>query len=138
MENKVVPTAFCPTFHKAVELIGKRWTGAIIRAMRSGRVRFSDISDAIPGLHDRLLSERLKELDQEGLVERVVIPETPVRIEYHLTPKGQDLDSVMDAVSLWAERWVTVTPEDVTRHTACAEVEKAACAEAEQDAILVP
>ena len=53
MENKVVPTAFCPTFHKAVELIGKRWSGAIIRAMRSGRVRFSDISDAVPGLHDR-------------------------------------------------------------------------------------
>jgi len=111
MENKVVPTAFCPTFHKAVELIGKRWTGAIIRAMRSGRVRFSDISDAVPGLHDRLLSERLKELEHEGIVERVVIPETPVRIEYHLTGKGQDLDGVMDAVSIWAERWVTVTPE---------------------------
>jgi DNA-binding HxlR family transcriptional regulator len=98
--------------------------------MRSGRVRFSDISDAIPGLHDRLLSERLKELDQEGLVERVVIPETPVRIEYHLTSKGQDLDSVMDAVSLWAEKWVTVTPEDVTRHRACAEVE--------ENSVLVP
>ena len=130
MENKVVPTAFCPTFHKAVELIGKRWTGAIIRAMRSGRVRFSDISDAIPGLHDRLLSERLKELDQEGLVERVVIPETPVRIEYHLTSKGQDLDSVMDAISFWAERWVTVTPEDVTRDTACSQ--------ADESVVLVP
>jgi DNA-binding HxlR family transcriptional regulator len=123
MENKVVPTAFCPTFHKAVELIGKRWTGAIIRAMRSGRVRFSDISDAVPGLHDRLLSERLKELEHEGIVERVVIPETPVRIEYHLTGKGQDLDGVMDAVSLWAERWVTVTPEEVCVETECAELE---------------
>ncbi len=125
MENKVVPTAFCPTFHKAVELIGKRWTGAIIRAMRSGRVRFSDISDAVPGLHDRLLSERLKELEHEGIVERVVIPETPVRIEYHLTGKGQDLDGVMDAVSLWAERWVTVTPEEVCVETAGAELESA-------------
>jgi len=64
-----------------VELIGKRWSGAIIRAMRSGRVRFSDISDAVPGLHDRLLSERLKELEHECIVERVVIPETPVRID---------------------------------------------------------
>ena len=125
MENKVVPTAFCPTFHKAVELIGKRWTGAIIRAMRSGRVRFSDISDAVPGLHDRLLSERLKELEHEGIVERVVIPETPVRIEYHLTGKGLDLDGVMDAVSLWAERWVTVTPEEVCVETECAELESA-------------
>jgi len=125
MENKVVPTAFCPTFHKAVELIGKRWTGAIIRAMRSGRVRFSDISEAVPGLHDRLLSERLKELEHEGIVERVVIPETPVRIEYHLTGKGQDLDGVMDAVSIWAERWVTVTPEEVCVETECAEAESA-------------
>jgi DNA-binding HxlR family transcriptional regulator len=124
MENKVVPTAFCPTFHKAVELIGKRWSGAIIRAMRSGRVRFSDISDAVPGLHDRLLSERLKELEHEGIVERVVIPETPVRIEYRLTCKGQDLDGVMDAVSLWAERWVTVTPEEVTVAAECAEAEQ--------------
>src|SRR6185437_3083543 len=106
MENKVVPTAFCPTFHKAVELIGKRWSGAIIRAMRSGRVRFSDISDAVPGLHDRLLSERLKALVQAGIADRVVIPETPFPIAYRLTCKGQDLDGVMEAASLWDDRWV--------------------------------
>lgn len=69
-------------------------------------MRFSDISDAIPGLHDRLLSERLKELEHEGVVERIVIPETPVRIEYHVTPKGRDLDSIMDAISDWAGKWV--------------------------------
>jgi DNA-binding HxlR family transcriptional regulator len=107
MESNVVLTAFCPEFHKTVELIGRRWTGAILRAMRSGRVRFSDISDAIPGLHDRLLSERLKELEHEGVVERNVIPETPVRIEYHLTAKGRDLDVVMDAISDWAGKWLT-------------------------------
>jgi DNA-binding HxlR family transcriptional regulator len=110
MENEVAVTAFCPIFHRSVELIDKRWTGAILRAMRSGRVRFSDISDAIPGLHDRLLSERLKELEQEGVVERVVIPETPVRIEYHLTTKGRDLDSIMDAISDWATKWVEPDP----------------------------
>jgi len=89
-----------------VELIGKRWTGAILRAMRSGRCRFSDISTAIPGLHDRLLSERLKELEHEGVVERLVVPETPVRIEYRLTAKGLDLDVVMDAIADWATRWI--------------------------------
>lgn len=126
MESKLVPTAFCPAFHKSVELIGKRWTGAILRAMRSGRVRFSDISDAVPGLHDRLLSERLKELDHEGVIERVVIPETPVRIEYHLSAKGRDLDSVMDAITDWAERWVSVTPQDEACDTARAEAEHSA------------
>lgn len=112
MENQYLPSAFCPVFHKAVELIGKRWTGAILRAMRSGCVRFSDFSDSIPGLHDRLLSERLKELESEGVVERIVIPETPVRIEYHLTAKGHALDSVMDSISAWAYDWIEVTAAD--------------------------
>jgi len=97
--------SFCPVFHKSVELIGRRWTGAIIRAMRNDHWRFSDIAHAIPGLSDRLLSERLKELELEGIVSRTVIPETPVKIEYHLTEKGKDLDAVMVAISEWASRW---------------------------------
>jgi DNA-binding HxlR family transcriptional regulator len=120
MENEQAITAFCPAFHKSVELIGKRWTGAILRAMRSGCVRFSDISDSIPGLHDRLLSERLKELESEGIVHRLVIPEMPVRIEYRLTAKGSALDSVMDAISQWAHDWISLTPEDQESHLAAA------------------
>ena len=125
MENNTPISAFCPAFHKSVELIGKRWTGAIIRAMRSGCFRFSDISDAIPGLHDRLLSERLKELEAEGIVKRLVIPETPVRIEYRLTPKGAGLEHVMDAISQWAHDWVTVDPQSPE----CQEAEAAMAAE---------
>ncbi len=106
MNNHCGPTAFCPLFHKSVELIGRRWTGAILREMLDGRQRFSDIAAAVPGLSDRLLSERLKELEAEGLVARTVLPETPVRIEYHLTQKGEDLASVMDAISAWAYKWL--------------------------------
>ena len=98
-------TAFCPHFHRAVELIGRRWTGTIIRAMLSGVVRFSDLRDAIPDLSDRMLSERLKELEAEGIVTRTVIPETPVRIEYHLTEKGRALGSVVQAIRGWAMTW---------------------------------
>jgi len=96
---------FCPAFHQAVELIGRRWTGAILRSMLSGSTRFSDIIATVPGLSDRLLSERLKELEVEGIVQRQVIPETPVRVEYHLTAKGEALMDVIQAVSTWAERW---------------------------------
>lgn len=99
-------SAFCPRFHHAVELIGRRWTGAILRVMLSGAMRFTDIAAAIPGLSDRLLSERLRELEAEGVVTRTVIPSTPVRVEYHLTDKGQSLLPVMEAVSTWAEQWV--------------------------------
>ena len=98
--------AFCPYYHHAVELIGRRWTGAILRAMLVGVSRFSDLTETIPGLSDRMLSERLKELEAEGLTVRLVIPETPVRVEYHLTEKGRALESVIEAVSGWAEEWL--------------------------------
>ncbi len=101
-----IPSPFCPKFHHAVELIGRRWTGAILRALLSGATRYSDITAAIPGLSDRLLSERLRELEAEGIVVRTVIPEMPVRIEYQLTEKGQRLLPVLEAISLWAEQWV--------------------------------
>lgn len=98
----------CPRFHKAIELIGKRWTGAIIHALMDGPRRFGEVLEAVPDLHDRLLSERLKELEAEALVARKVYPETPVRIEYELTEKGRDLESVMTQVERWAHRWLPV------------------------------
>ncbi|MDP9471257.1 MAG: helix-turn-helix transcriptional regulator [Chloroflexota bacterium] len=99
-------SAFCPIYHRAIELIGRRWTGAILRVLLSGQTRFSDVTAAIPGLSDRLLSERLKELEAEGIVTRTVIPETPVRIEYRLTEKGRALSHVINAVSEWAGKWL--------------------------------
>lgn len=103
--------AVCPLYHQAAELIGRRWTGAIVRALADGAVRFGDIAAAVPGLSDRMLSARLKELETEGLVARTVLPEHPVRIEYHLTPMGQDLGAVMDAIGQWAHRWLTAASD---------------------------
>jgi DNA-binding HxlR family transcriptional regulator len=100
------PETVCPRFHMAAELIGKKWTGAILRALQADRCRFTEIAAMVPGLSDRLLSERLKELEHEGIIARVVTPETPVRIEYHLTEKGVALEEVMNAIGSWAERWV--------------------------------
>lgn len=96
---------FCPAYTRAIEIVGRRWTGAIVRCMLAGATRFSEIVAAVPALSDRLLSERLKELEAEGIVERVVTPTTPVRIEYRLTDKGRALGAVVHAVAQWAERW---------------------------------
>ncbi len=112
-------SSVCPVFHRAVELIGRRWTGAILSAMLNGAVRFTDIIHAVPGLSDRLLSERLKELESEGIVIRIVHPETPVRIEYHLTEKGRDLSSVTDAVADWAHRWLSQESQSESRIDMC-------------------
>lgn len=96
----------CPRFHKTIELVGRRWTGAIVELLLTGPQRFTALRVAVPGLHDRLLSERLKELEAEGLVTRRVYSETPVRIEYVLTDKGRDLEKVFEELHRWADRWI--------------------------------
>src|SRR6266545_6364502 len=100
--------ALCPRYERAIAVLGKRWTGLIIRALLDGTCRFNGISSFVPGLSDRLLSERLKELEAEGIVQRRVYPETPVRIEYRLTPKGEDLRPVFDACQHWADAWIEI------------------------------
>jgi DNA-binding HxlR family transcriptional regulator len=105
-------STFCPAYHQAVELIGRRWTGAILRALLSDVKRFNDLAAAIPGLSDRMLAERLRELEAEGVVTRHVIPATPVRVEYMLTEKGLALESVVRAVADWVGTWPgEVSPE---------------------------
>ena len=97
---------FCPRYHRAVELVGRRWTGAIIRVLLSGPARFNTLRDAIPDLSDKMLAERLRELEGEEVVLRRVIPSTPVRVEYELTDKGRALEPIVVALARWAERWV--------------------------------
>lgn len=97
--------ALCAPFHRAIELIGRRWTGAIISLLLQSRCRFATLRDAIPEITDRMLSERLQKLETEGIVERTVIPETPVRVEYALTKKGRALAAAVEAISDWAYKW---------------------------------
>jgi DNA-binding HxlR family transcriptional regulator len=95
----------CPRFEAAFELLGKRWTGLIIRSLLSGAKRFSDIQEIIPNLSARMLTERFKELEENGILTRKVYPEMPVRIEYELTEKGRELEKAMDEIQKWAEKW---------------------------------
>ena len=95
----------CTRFHRAIELIGRRWTGAIVDLLLRSRCRFATLRAAIPEITDRMLSERLQELEQEGVVERTVVPETPVRVEYALTKKGRALAKAFDAIAEWAHAW---------------------------------
>lgn len=99
------PPGVCPHFHDAIELIGKRWTGAIVFALTGGPLRFGELREAVPGLSDRLLSSRLRELEGEGLVEREVEPGSPVRVSYSLTEAGAELRPAMVALKQWANRW---------------------------------
>lgn len=95
----------CPKFEAAFELLGKRWTGLIIKVLIDGGMRFRDISERLPNLSDKVLTERLKELESAGIVSRCVYPEMPVRIEYALTDKGRGLQAVMAEVQKWADGW---------------------------------
>ncbi len=99
------PTGFCARFQDAVELIGRRWNGAIIRLLVGRPHRFAELASGIPDLSDRMLAERLRELEGADIVTRTVIPEIPVRVEYALTDKGRDLEGAIRALAHWAERW---------------------------------
>src|SRR4051794_21531744 len=102
--------ALCARFHAAVELVGRRWTGAVIQLLLHGRMRYAELRGAIPDISDRMLSERLRELESEAILARIVVPETPVRVEYELTSKGRALEDVVIAISRWAERWGSDAP----------------------------
>jgi DNA-binding HxlR family transcriptional regulator len=99
-------TTLCPRYHHAVELIGRRWNGAIVRILLDRASRFAEIAAGVPDISDRMLAERLKELESEGVVVRTVIPETPVRVEYSLSDMGRALEPTIRALSVWAEEWI--------------------------------
>ena|SRR5690348_10223893 len=100
----------CPLYHEAVELVGRRWTGAILRVLMDGPLRFSEIAQAIPELSDRLLSERMKELEARGIVKRTVIAGTPLRVQYELSEMGHELEPALAEIQSWARRWLGHRP----------------------------
>jgi DNA-binding HxlR family transcriptional regulator len=120
MKAAAHPPALCARFHHASELIGRRWTGAIIYLLLQQTCRFATLRAAIPGITDRMLSERLQELEDEGLVERAVVPDTPVRVEYSLTRKGKGLAEAVHSLASWAEKNVplVVTPRKTAKKRA--------------------
>lgn len=96
----------CPLYHEAVELVGRRWTGAILRVLMDGPLRFSEICQSVPELSDRLLSERMKELEARGIVKRTVLPGPPLRVQYELSRMGRELQPALEELQRWAERWL--------------------------------
>src|SRR5438105_4157951 len=105
----------CPFYHEAVELIGRRWTGAILRVLMDGPLRFSEIAAAVPEMSDRLCSERMKELEARGIVERQVHPGPPVRVSYALTDMGDALGPALAELKSWAQAWLAGPPVDADR-----------------------
>jgi DNA-binding HxlR family transcriptional regulator len=98
--------ALCGRFHAAVELIGARWTGALLQVLMGGPVRYADLRAAVPEISDRMLCERLRALEAADIVIRKVSSEPPVRVDYELTAKGRALEPALKAIGVWAEKWV--------------------------------
>ena len=108
----------CPLYHEAVELIGRRWTGAIVEVLlRGGAMRFSEIAAAVPELSDRLLSERMKELEARGVVTRHVDPGPPVKVLYELTDMGTSLEPALQELKSWARRWMRAEEQRTSART---------------------
>ncbi|GEN55596.1 putative HTH-type transcriptional regulator YvaP [Halolactibacillus alkaliphilus] len=97
----------CPKFEKAISILSQRWTGLVIYQLLNGTQRFNEIQSAI-GISGKVLSDRLKDLEQKGLVKRDVIPDTPVVIEYSLTDKGRSMEPILKTIEQWALDWMQV------------------------------
>ena len=112
-----LPPGCCPHLHEAVELVGRRWTGAILEVLRQADrpLRFSEVAQAVPDLSDRLCSERMKELERRGLVERRVHPGPPVRVTYALTEMGHALEPALAELKTWAQAWLAGPGVDADR-----------------------
>ncbi|WP_279513580.1 helix-turn-helix domain-containing protein [Paenibacillus sp. BK033] len=99
-------STMCPKYEAAADILGKKWTGLIIRVMLGGPKRFKEIKEQIPEMSDKMLTDRIKELESQSIVKRTVYPEMPVRIEYELTPKGRELQPVIESIQSWGEQWM--------------------------------
>lgn len=101
--GKEIPHS-CTNYHNAIEFIGKRWMGVIIHTLLERPKRFHEIVAAIPGISDRLLTERLRDLEQEGLIVKKQINATPKKVEYELTEAGRELEEVISAIIKWVHK----------------------------------
>jgi len=99
---------YCPYYAAATQMLGRRWAAGVLRALVTGPARFSDIAAAIPGMTDKLLSQRLKDLEADGLVERHVHAGPPVRVQYRLTEKGDALSTILLDLNRWALKWIAL------------------------------
>ena len=114
-------TASCPRYERAIQILGKRWTGLLLNALMYGPLRFCELTELVEGLSDRVLSDRLRELEMEGIVQRTVYPKIPVRVEYELTEKGKALAPVINAIHEWAQEWIPLPDQGVEKTSECSE-----------------
>src|SRR2546429_6999262 len=115
-ETTTLPVHYmCPRYEQAIQLLGKRWTGLILDTLMSGPRRFCELTSTVEGLSDRVLSDRLREMESAGIIERVVYPQIPVRVEYRLTEKGRDLRPVVQSIHVWAQQWIELPQSPAER-----------------------
>lgn len=108
----------CRRFLSSAELVGRRWSPGIMLAIARGAHRFSEIVAVVDGLSDRMASQRLRELEASGLVERRVIPTTPVQVRYELTRPGLELLRSLQPLVGWADRWGDIAATAAAQQTA--------------------
>jgi DNA-binding HxlR family transcriptional regulator len=96
----------CTVYQEAVELIGRRWTGAIVSVLIERDMRYGDIAAAVPDLSDRLLATRLRELEEKGMITKAPCSARQSSHTYGLTDMGRDLGPAIDALGIWAQRWL--------------------------------
>lgn len=111
MEQIDTNSIICPKYEHTFQILGKRWNGLIIEVLHQKDCRFSELAREIEELSDRVLTERLKELEHEGIVEKNMLCPDKIKFTYRLTEKGEALAKATDGLKEWAEKWVDLNCE---------------------------
>jgi DNA-binding HxlR family transcriptional regulator len=93
------------SIEKTLSVIGGKWAFLVIRELFCGTKRFGELQRTIAGVSPKALTDTLRHLEEQGVLERHAFPTVPVTVEYHLTPKGQDLHQILKEMKLWAAKW---------------------------------
>jgi DNA-binding HxlR family transcriptional regulator len=93
------------TVERTLRIVGPKWTTLILRDLLSGHKRFGELNNSLHGISPKTLTDRLRELEEHGVITRTIYPEIPPRVEYALTEKGRALAPVIDAMAAWGAAW---------------------------------
>ena len=104
-DNEPLPCHVECSIEKALDVLGGKWTFLIIRDLQGGTKRFGELRKSLLGVSPKTLSERLKELEEKGVVTRTAYATIPPTVEYALTEKGKSLHPIIKAMKLWGAKW---------------------------------
>lgn len=107
-EQILRPVGISLSSEKAIKLFGSKWTLLILKIIysKNGRLRYNELLKSVKGINAKILTQRLKKLEEFGLIKKEVFLEVPVHAEYYFTEQGEDLGDIFNSIDIWSSKWI--------------------------------